>query len=85
MSALRVFGGRLASVIVAAVEESVSVVAASSCDVDRGGGGSKMGVSGSMLGGSVRRRGRRVRGRVRGRVRTVAVAVGVDELLLPVA
>jgi hypothetical protein len=60
MSALSVFGGRLASVMVG-VEESAS--ATCSCE----DGGSKMGVTGSRLGGNVggKRSGRRARVRVR--------------------
>jgi hypothetical protein len=60
MSALTVFGGRSASVMVV-VEESVSVTC--SC----GDGGSEMGVTGSMVSGKDAgiRRGRRARVRFR--------------------
>ena len=79
MSGLWVFGGRLATVMVVVEEEDEedSVSVASSC----GRGGSKMGVTGSSVGGNVGgiRRGRSARGRVRA---GEWVVVWVGELLL---
>lgn len=80
MSGLWVFGGRLATVMVVVEEEDEeeeSVSVASSCER----GGSKMGVTGSRVGGNVGgiRRGRSARGRVRA---GAWVVVWVGELLL---
>jgi hypothetical protein len=73
MSVLLVFGGRLASVMTVE-EKSVSTV----CSFEEGGG-SKMGVMGSRVGGNVggMRSGRSTRERVR-----VRVVGWVGELLL---
>jgi hypothetical protein len=77
MSGLWVFGGRLATVMVVVEEAEESVSVASSCER----GGSKMGVTGSRVGGNVGgiRRGRSARGRVRA---GEWVVVWVGELLL---
>ena len=77
MSGLWVFGGRLATVMVVVEEAEESVSVASSFER----GGSKMGVTGSSVGGNVGgiRRGRSARGRVRA---GAWVVVWVGELLL---
>ena len=79
MSGLWVFGGRLATVMVVVEEEEEEESVSVASSFERGG--SKMGVTGSRVGGNVGgiRRGRSARGRVRA---GAWVVVWVGELLL---